>query len=459
MNSKRRILALSLVLGSLGGFVAGERLSGRAADPPGEIILPRDWNSYATLVKRVLPAVVNVEGQGKSSTRAKFDDVDPGFGSGFLIDPKGIIVTNNHVVRESKVVAVTLHDGRKFMSQIILRDPTADLAVIRIEAREALPYLEFGDSDAMEVGDRVLAVGSPFGLTGSVTHGIVSGKSRNLNLNVHEDFLQTDAAVNPGSSGGPLVNMEGKVVGLTSAIKTRSGGFQGVGLAVSSKIAKAVAGQLIRNGTVRRPYIGVSVVDLDDGAAKKLKTKPGDGVVVSEVVAKSPGGKANIGVNDIIIKVNGAAVRSARELQRAVLALPVGQEADFIVVRDGKVFRTKVAVEEQAEEIKPAAAKVPTLVDYGSLGLSVTELAADSARRAGLPKEVKGVVVAKVTANSPAARSGLAPGQVILQVNKVLVASPAEFRRAVEQSGAEKGAVLHVLKPNGDVDFVILRTP
>jgi serine protease Do len=208
---------------------------------------------------------------------------------------------------------------------------------------------------------------------------------------------------------------------------------------------------------VRRPYIGVSVVDLDDGAAKKLKSKPGEGVVVSDVAAKSPGERANIGVNDVITRVNGAAVRSARELQRAILALPAGHEAELIVVRNGKVFRTKVAVEEQAEEIKPAEARVPATLDYGSLGLSVTELAADSAKRAGLPREIKGVIVAKVTPNSPAARSGLAPGQVILQVNKVLVASAEEFRRAVEQSGAEKGAVLHVLKQNGDVDFVILR--
>jgi serine protease Do len=367
------------------------------------VVLPRDWNSYAPLVKRVLPAVVGVEGQGKSAARAKLDEGDPGFGSGFVIDPSGVVVTNNHVVRDSKVVTITLHDGRKFMSQDIRRDPKADLAIIRIDAKEALPFLEFGDSDAMEVGDRVLAVGSPFGLTSSVTQGIVSGKSRNLDLNVHEDFLQTDAAVNPGSSGGPLVNMEGKVVGLTSAIKTRSGGFQGVGLAVSSKIAKAVAGQLIKSGIVRRPYIGVSVVDLDDAAAKKLKAKSGSGVVVSEVAAKSPGEKANIGVNDIITKVNGTAVRSAREMQRAILALPPGEEADLIVVRNGTLFRTKVAVEEQAEEIKPAAAQVPATLDYSSLGLRVTELSADAAKRAGLPSEVRGVVVAEVTANSPAA--------------------------------------------------------
>ena len=246
---------------------------------PGEAVLPRDWNSYAPVVKRVLPAVVSIEGQGKAAAaRPKFDDVDPGFGSGFLIDPSGVIVTNNHVVRDTTVVEVTLHDGRKFTSKDIRRDPRPTSRSSDSTRRKPLPFLEFGDSDAMEVGDRVLAVGSPFGLTSSVTQGIVSGKSRNLNLNLYEDFLQTDAAVNPGNSGGPLVNMEGKVIGLTSAIKTRSGGFQGVGLAVSSKLAKTIAAQLVKTGVVRRPYIGVSVIDLDDAAAKKLKVNPGAGV-------------------------------------------------------------------------------------------------------------------------------------------------------------------------------------
>ena len=211
--------------------------------------------------------MVCIEGKGKA--KPNLDDLDPGFGSGFIVDPSGVVVTNNHVVRDTNVVEVTLHDGRKFTSKDIRRDPKTDIAVIRLESKEPLPSVEFGDSDAMAVGDRVLAVGAPFGLTGSVTQGIVSGKSRNLNLNPFEDFLQTDAAVNPGNSGGPLVNMEGKVIGLTAAIKTRSGGFQGVGLAVSSKLAKSVAQDLIKNGFVRRAYLGVNVVDLDDATAAR----------------------------------------------------------------------------------------------------------------------------------------------------------------------------------------------
>jgi serine protease Do len=232
-------------LGLIGGFAASQKLIGQPPLAPGNAIpgnqpvLPRDWMSYSAVVKRVLPGVVCLEAKDKTQ-RAKLEDIDPGFGSGFIVDPTGIVVTNNHVVRDTTIVEVSLQDGRKFTSKDIRRDPKADLAIIKLETKEPLPFLEFGDSSAMEVGDRVLAVGAPFGLIGSVTSGIVSGKSRNnLNLNLYEDFIQTDAAVNPGNSGGPLINMEGRVIGLTAAIKTRSGGFQGVGLAVSSKLAKA----------------------------------------------------------------------------------------------------------------------------------------------------------------------------------------------------------------------------
>jgi serine protease Do len=462
-RSNRWPLALTcLGLGLLGGIVANQKLAGQPALPgapvPGNPALPRDWQSFGPVVKRVLPAVVCIEGKGKAAARPKLDDPDPGFGSGFLVDPSGVVVTNNHVVRETTVVEVTLHDGRKFTSKDIRRDPKADLAVIKLDTKDALPFLEFGDSDAMEVGDRVLAVGAPFGLTGSVTSGIVSGKSRNLNLNLYEDFVQTDAAVNPGNSGGPLVNMEGRVIGLTSAIKTRSGGFQGVGLAVSSKLAKTVTEQLAKHGAVRRPYVGVGVKELDEATAAKLKVKPDAGVLVTEVFAGSPGAKANIGVGDVITQVNGVAVTTAREMQKAALALPIGQEAEVRVIRNGQLFQTRVAVEEQPDVLGPEApAAGPPAVNYDAIGIAVTDLTAEVANRMGIPKTVKGVVIAGVTKNGPAEQSGLARGMVVLQVDKTPVATANAFRQAVEQSSREKGAVLHVLRPNGDVDFVILK--
>jgi serine protease Do len=453
---------ICLGLGLLGGIIANQKLIGQAVVPvapaPGNPPLPRDWQSFSPVVKRVLPAVVCIEGKGKAVARPKLDDADPGFGSGFIVDPSGVVVTNNHVVRETTVVEVTLHDGRKFTSKDIRRDPKADLAIIKLDTKNPLPFLEFGDSDAMEVGDRVLAVGAPFGLTGSVTSGVVSGKSRNLNLNLYEDFLQTDAAVNPGNSGGPLVNMEGRVIGLTSAIKTRSGGFQGVGLAVSSKLAKTVTEQLAKHGAVRRPYIGVSVKELDEATAAKQKVKPNAGVLVTAVSAGSPGAKANIGVGDVITQVNGVAVTTAREMQQATLALPIGQEIEMQVIRNGQLFQTRVAVETQPEVPGPGApAAGPPAVNFEAIGIAVTDLTADAANQLGLPKTLKAVVIAGVSKNSPAEQSGLARGMVVLQVDKTPVATANAFRQAVERTSREKGAVLHILRPNGDVDFVIMK--
>ncbi len=455
------LVVTCLGLGLVGGLVASQKLIGQPAIPvlPNNPPLPRDWMSYSPVVKRVLPAVVCIEGKAKGA-KPKLDDLDPRFGSGVLIDPSGIVLTNAHVVADTASAEVTLQDGRKLLSKEIRRDPKADIAIIKLDTQAMLPFLEFADSDAMEVGDRVLALGAPFGLTGSVTQGIVSAKSRqNLNLNMYEDFLQIDAAVNPGNSGGPLVNMEGKVIGLTAAIKTRSGGFQGVGLAVSSNLAKNVSDQLVKFGAVRRPYLGVLVDNLDEATAAKNKVKPGTGVMVTKIFAKSPGEKANIGVGDVITSVNGQAVTSPREMQKVTLGLPVGQVIDVLVTRDGRQFLTRTTAEEQPDTIGPVANSNAPLqpMDFDSLGIAATDLTADVANRMGLPKGVKGVVIAGVTNNGLAQQSGVARGMVVLQVDRTPVASASEFRKAVEQANREKGAVLHVLRPSGDVDFVILK--
>jgi serine protease Do len=476
IRSNRWPLAIAcLGLGLMGGLAASQRLIGQPpvepavpapAVPPlvqapvnNQPVFPRDWMSFGPVVKKVLPAVVCLESKGKGA-KANLDDIDPGFGSGFIVDPTGVICTNNHVVRDTAVVEISLLDGRKFTSRDIRRDPKADIAIIKVETKELLPALEFGDSAAMEVGDQVLAVGAPFGLTGSVTHGIVSGKSRNnLNLNLYEDFIQTDAAVNPGNSGGPLINMEGKVIGLTAAIKTRSGGFQGVGLAVSSKLAKTVTEQLVKNGFVRRPYIGVSVVEMDDATAARQKVKAG--VMVSDVSKPSPGSKANLGVGDVITSVNNQPITTVRELQKAVLGLPIGQAVDLLVVRKGQLFLTKIAAEEQPDNmgvaVAPGAAPAGPTISFEGLGLTVTDLTPDMAAKLGLPKIAQGVVVNSVTAGGLAAQSGLARGMIVLQVDKTPVPTAEVFRRAVEQASKEKGAVLHVLQPTGAIDYVVLK--
>ena len=276
---------------AVGSFVAGPLLRGQNTAKPAAVAI-KELYSYRDIVKKMLPAVVSIESKVKPANPVRMQrrrpDLDQipeefrqffggaeqfempqrpqvGFGSGFLVDSKGVVLTNYHVVAGADQVEITLADGRKFTSKDIKADQKSDLAIVRIESKTALPHLELGDSDQMEIGDRVLAVGAPFGLTGSVTHGIISAKGRNgLSMNMYEDFLQTDAPINPGNSGGPLVNLEGKVVGINSAIKTQSGGFQGVGLAIASNLAKNVKDQLLKDGVVRRGYLGVQIKDLID---------------------------------------------------------------------------------------------------------------------------------------------------------------------------------------------------
>src|SRR4029079_1070228 len=224
------------------------------AEPrPAAPLIPPELTSYRNIVKDVVPAVVSIESRAKARRSMRLRDdrdrsVELGLGSGVIVGPKGVILTNYHVVEGADFVEVRLADGRKFSSQDMAGDKKTDLAIVRVKTDKPLPFLALGDSSRMEVGDRVLAVGAPFGLAGSVTHGIISAKSRSMKLNVYEDFLQTDAAINPGNSGGPLVSLDGKVIGINSAIKSRSGGFQGVGMAISSNLARTVMSQLLKDG-------------------------------------------------------------------------------------------------------------------------------------------------------------------------------------------------------------------
>ncbi|MFM8271242.1 MAG: S1C family serine protease, partial [Gemmata sp.] len=372
-----------LALGIAGAMVATRQLASQPAAPKLEQPPPgREWQSLAPVVKRVLPGVVCIEGKGRPKRPAGADP-DPGFGSGVLVDPTGSVLTSNHVVSDVDAVEVTLHDGRKFTTADIRRDPKTDLALVKIESKDPLPFLAFGNSDEMEVGDRVLAVGAPFGLTGSVTSGIVSAKSRtNLKLNALEDFIQTDAAMNPGNSGGPLVSLDGKVIGLTAAIKTRTGGFQGVGLAVSSNLSKRIADDLIKSGAVKRPALGIAARDLDDAAAKRAGARNTNGAVVTKVQEDSAAAKAGISAGDVITKVNGTPVKDALELHTVTAALPVGEVVDVLLWRDGKFYVDKVKGEEERAAMRPevAPAEVPSGATAGAVGLTVTDLTAESVK-------------------------------------------------------------------------------
>jgi serine protease Do len=359
-------LGLGLAIGT---FFTGSRSQGENAPP-----LPRELSSYRDVVKRVLPAVVSIDAKAKprkANPRPKPDNWDRlppefqrqwedqerkrqkedeegdlGFGSGWIWDAQGVVVTNYHVVEGAETVDVILTDGRKFTSRDFKSDKKTDLAIIRLMDDQPLPALEFGDSDAMEMGDRVLAFGAPFGLTGTVTAGIVSAKGRNLRLNMYEDFVQTDAAINPGNSGGPLVNLEGKVIGVTSAIKSRSGGFQGVGLAISANLAKTILPQLVKEGVIKRGYIGVKIDEVPADLATKYGLK-NVGVVTTKVFPNSPAAWGGVKVGDIITTISGFPVKDGKDLSNIVAGLPLNAATNMTVYRDGKLIKISLTIVEQ----------------------------------------------------------------------------------------------------------------
>jgi serine protease Do len=496
---KRWVLAVTfLLLGILAGrFLLDLPLLQGQAPPQAGTVIPRELTSYRDIVKKVLPAVVSIEGKSKPAAkprsaprrrglpddsipeefrrffeefqRQQFDLPDEapnlGFGSGFVVDPKGVILTNFHVVDGADQVEVTFKDGRKFLSRDIKADPKTDLAIVRIEAKGPLPYLEMGDSDAMEIGDRVLAVGAPFGLTSSVTHGIISAKGRHLRLNTYEDFLQTDAAINPGNSGGPLVSLDGKVIGITSAIKSRTGGFQGVGLAIASNLAKNIMLQLEKEGTVRRGYLGVQIKDIvDRELATRLGVEKEGGVLVTTVFENSPAGKAGLQEGDAIIALAGKPIRDGRELQMIVAGLPLGKPVEVTVVRDGKRRTLQVTIEEQPAkfgDLRVPLPRVPQrdreLVGLEKIGAEATDLTPELAEQLGYKNQAGGAVLTQVQEDTPAATAGLSRGMLITRVDRQPIKSAKELRELLDKKSLEQGVLLQVYSPQGGTNFVLLK--
>jgi serine protease Do len=487
---------ICLMVGGLSGsFVAGPMLLGQN---PGSPAVPKEPTSYRDVVKKVLPAVVSIEARAKAKPavdrqtprrRPRPDDpfvpeefrrffeemerrqLDPeespalGLGSGFLIDPKGVILTNYHVVAGADQVEIQLKDGRKFLSKNIHGDRKTDLAIVKIDAKGSLPCLELGDSDSMEIGDRVLAVGAPFGLTGSVTAGIVSSKGRNgLNVNMYEDFIQTDAAINPGNSGGPLVNLEGKVIGINSAIKSRSGGFQGVGLAIASNFAKKIMQSLSKDGVVHRGYLGIQMAELKPDVAVRLDVKDQAGVVVEQVYDGTPAAKAGLQEGDIVTGMAGKPIKDGKTLQQSVLELPLGKPVALTVVRDGKPKNLQVTIEEQPSDF--GYARAPRLrapradredVNLDKVGLTVKDLTPELAQQLGYKETATGVVITSVEPGSPASEAGLGRGMLISRVDKQPVNSANAFQQMVAKGSLAKGLLLQVHSPQGGTTYVIVK--
>lgn len=374
-------------------------------------------------------------------------------GSGFIVSSEGHILTNNHVVKDAEEITVKLADGREFEAKLIGSDPDNEVAVIKIDANN-LSIIELADSDTIEVGEWVLAIGNPFGLSHTVTAGIVSAKGRSgFRLAEYEDFIQTDAAINPGNSGGPLLNLNGEVIGINTAI-LGPGGNIGIGFAIPINMAKFSYQQLIKDGKVIRGALGIIIRDLDQDLAESLDLKDTKGVVITEVLEGSAAEKAGLKRYDVVVEFNGEKVEMLNEFRNRVAMLKPGTKAKIVVIRNGKRKTIDAELGDTKTQFKSIKAATETME---KLGLIVKNLSDELAERYGYEKE-SGVIITKVLAGSEAASKGLQPGMLIMEVNQKAVKNIKEFNKAIEKS-AKKGKVLLLVNDSRYHHFIVLRLP
>jgi serine protease Do len=384
-----------------------------------------------------------------------------GIGSGVIVDPSGVILTNNHVVEGGGRLMVRLHDGREFEATAVQQDPKTDIAILRIKGATGLKAASLGNSDDVKVGDWVIALGQPFGLEGTVTAGIVSAKGRGLGITERESFIQTDAAINPGNSGGPLVNLKGQVIGIDTAISSRNGAYQGVGFAIPINLAKWVGGELERYGSVHRAYLGVMIQPVTQPLADQFGVKVHEGVLVTEVQPGTPAAKAGLKTGDVVVKFNGKAVTSPQELQNLVERAPVKGKQQLVVVRDGKQVPIEVTLKEQPADFGRVQSKSSSepgkseSSQFEKLGLEVEPLTAEVADQLGY-KDESGLVITDVRAGSPADQASLESGMLITEVDHRPVKTVDDFRKATSGQSLEKGVLLLVRTPEG-ARFVVIR--
>lgn len=432
---------LGIVRGFLACFVASGSLL--VADM-GAVAAGRGApDSFADLAEKLTPAVVNISSAkrsagGKASgelapLQRKFNQPAVSLGSGFIVGASGLVVTNNHVIDNADDITVTLHDGREFAATVRGRDRETDLAVLQLDGGSTkFPFVSFGDSDAARVGDWVIAIGNPFGLGGTVTVGIVSARNRDINSGQYDDFIQTDAAINRGNSGGPLFDMSGKVVGVNTAIYSQTGGSVGVGFAVPADLADTVISQLLEHGETRRGWLGVSIDDVSAELAATLGLRSPKGALVTVVRPNSPASDAGLEPNDVILLFNRRDIGSVRDLTRAVADTSIGTTVPVEVLRDGR--RIKVSVRVDRRETRMLASNstgvLPASAAKGS-GLTLQEATDDIRQAFGLPATVQGVVVTAVDPDSAAAIV-LQPGDIILEIGWERVTRPSS---AVDKLG------------------------
>jgi serine protease Do len=452
-------------------------------------------DGFADLAERLQPAVVNISttqkvkapqrGTGPGPEMPQFPPGSPfeeffkeffdrnrngdnsprkvqSLGSGFIVDAKGFVVTNNHVIADADEITVITQDGTKLEATLKGRDQKTDLAVLQVKSTKDLPTLTWGDSDKARVGDWVLAIGNPLGLGGTVTAGIISARNRNIDAGPYDDFIQTDASINKGNSGGPLFNMRGEVIGINTAIYSPSGGSIGIGFAIPANLAKNVVKQLKEVGKTQRGWLGVRIQTVTEELAESLGLKEAKGALVAGVSPDGPAAKAGIEAGDVIVKFDGKEINEMRSLPRQVADTLVGTSVEVTVLRKGKQqkFNVKLGELEEGEQQASVQPEKPTpgrSVD--ALGLSLSRLTPDLRERYELKGEVKGVVITDVEQGSEAAEKGLRPGTVILEIDQEEVSNPADVSKKIKeaQDRKKKSVLLFVQRRGGDRNFVPLR--
>ncbi|MCV2867972.1 DegQ family serine endoprotease [Defluviimonas sp. WL0002] len=359
-------------------------------------------------------------------------------GSGFIVSADGYVVTNNHVVDGATRITVALDDGREMPATLVGTDTKSDIAVLKVEASESLPTVRWGDSDALRVGDPVLAIGDPFGIGTTVTAGIVSARGRDLHSGPYDDFIQVDAAINHGNSGGPLVDDEGTVVGINTAIYSPNGGNVGVGFAIPAAHAQQVVAKIIEHGTIEHGFIGVTIQPVDDEIAAAIGLEQAAGALVASVQPDSPAKAAGVQVGDLVLKVNGIEIETPKDLSRAIADLSPGQDAALVVLRGGDQSELTVTVGKlDGDQIAAAPNQSGQGVAVADLGLSVKTLTPSDGEALGLPEGTKGAIVSSVEPGSEAADKDIREGDVILSVNQAPVTTADEVATAIDQAKAK----------------------
>ncbi len=385
-------------------------------------------------------------------------------GSGFIIDPAGYVVTNNHVIEGADEIHVTLHDNRKFKAKVVGRDEKTDIALLKIDSPKPLPFVKFGNSDTARVGDWIIAIGNPFGLGGSVTAGIVSARARDINAGPYDDFIQTDASINRGNSGGPMFNLQGEVIGINTAIYSPSGGSIGIGFAIPSALARTVVEQLRKYGHTRRGWLGVNIQTVTDDIAESLGLDKARGALVARVTEHGPAAEAHIQPGDVILKFDGRDVADMRHLPRMVAETPVGKVVDVVVWRKNKEIPLKVKLQELEENDKVASVpksgpsdKPPPVPEatVTALGMSLAQLTDDARHRFNVPDKTKGVLITKVDDGTSAAERDLRAGDVIVEVAQEEVSAPEQVVKKINEARtAGRKSVLVMVDRRGEQRFV-----